>query len=301
MFTYGDLVAFLRYLELCRPQAPDDIAAPITGFSAIDRSLPGTLSWSRSTESDLSQVNSLAVIVPCGARVTNPGGIAIIYSHSPRLAFVKAMERFLPAEENSGISDEAHVEEGAVIGEGVEIGPYAYISPGARIGDGTIIRANVSIYGNVTIGSHCRVHSGVVIGTDGYGYEREIGTACKFRHIGGVVIGNDVEIGANTCIDRGTLYDTVVEDGAKIDNLCHIAHNVVIGKNVLVIACSMIGGSALIGEGAWLAPGVRIRDGITVGRGATCGMGAVVVRDVGDEEIVAGVPAKPSARFKKPD
>ena len=106
------------------------------------------------------------------------------------------------------------------------------------------------------------------------------------------MIGDNVEIGANTCIDRGTLGDTVIEDGAKIDNLCHIAHNVHLKKNSVIIALSMIAGSCVVEEGAWVAPCSAVREGRTVGKNSLVGLGSVVVKDVPEDTVVMGVPAK---------
>jgi len=175
----------------------------------------------------------------------------------------------------------------------LNISPSAHIDYDVEIGEGTKIYANVTIYKDVKIGKNCIIHSGAVIGTDGFGYEQEAdGSRFKIAHLGGVIIGDNVEIGANTCIDRGTLSDTIIEDGVKIDNLVHIAHNVHIKKNVVIIANAMIAGSVIIGEGAWIAPSSSIREGKKIGDGALVGLGSVVIKDVPIGSTVMGVPAK---------
>lgn len=179
------------------------------------------------------------------------------------------------------------------------ISSTAYIhSEDVEIGEGTKIYSNVSIYKGVKIGKNCTVHAGTVIGADGFGYEQDVdGAWFKIAHLGGVIIGDNVEIGANSCIDRGTLGDTIIESGVKIDNLVHIAHNVLIKKNAMIIANSMIAGSVVIGEGAWIAPSSSIREGKKIGTKALVGLGSVVVKDVESEKIVMGNPAK--ERIKK--
>ncbi|MDX9907755.1 MAG: UDP-3-O-(3-hydroxymyristoyl)glucosamine N-acyltransferase, partial [Bacteroidales bacterium] len=121
----------------------------------------------------------------------------------------------------------------------------------------------------------------------------------KFPHIGGVIIEDDVEIGANTCIDRGTLGNTVIKKGAKVDNLVHVAHNVTIGNHAAIIANTMIGGSTVIEDYAWIAPSVSLMNGLSVGKGATAGLGAVVTKNIPDNETWAGNPARPMESFIK--
>jgi UDP-3-O-[3-hydroxymyristoyl] glucosamine N-acyltransferase len=119
----------------------------------------------------------------------------------------------------------------------------------------------------------------------------------SFPHVGGVEIEDDVEIGANTCIDRGSLGNTIVRRGAKIDNLVHIAHNVVVGRNAFVIANAMIGGSTILGDGSWTSPSATLRDGIRIGDGATVGLGAVVTKSIPDGAVWMGTPARPISEF----
>ena len=120
-----------------------------------------------------------------------------------------------------------------------------------------------------------------------------------FPHLGGLVIEDHVHLGNNTCIDRGSLKDTIIHQGVKIDNLVHIAHNVTIGKNSLIIACSMIAGSVVIGENCWVAPSSSVRNGIYIGDNTTIGLGSVVTKSVGADETVAGNPAVPLAELIK--
>jgi UDP-3-O-[3-hydroxymyristoyl] glucosamine N-acyltransferase len=175
----------------------------------------------------------------------------------------------------------------------IHISPATHIEPDVYIGENTSIFANVSIYQGTKIGKNCILHSNCVIGSDGFGYEPdENGQWFKIAHLGAVVIHDNVEIGANSCIDRGTLGDTIIEENVKIDNLVHVAHNVHIGKNSQITAGTIISGSCVIGKDVWLAPGSVLKDGLKIGEKAFVGIGTVVAKDVEPETRVFGVPAR---------
>lgn len=150
--------------------------------------------------------------------------------------------------DNVKIAAGAVIEKNCQIGDNVCIGANSYLGEGGVIGDNSIVYANVSIYHGVHIGASCIVHSGVVIGCDGFGYANDAGQWVKIPQSGGVKIGDRVEIGANACIDRGALKDTIISSGVKIDNLCHIAHNVEVGENTAMAAFTGIAGSSKIGQ-----------------------------------------------------
>lgn len=183
------------------------------------------------------------------------------------------------------------------IGKNIKIGNNCTIEDNVTIGDGTIIGNNVIIKENTIIGEECVIQSGSIIGEAGFGFI-ELDNKIKRRmpHLGGVKIGKGVEIGANTCIVKGTLDDTIIEDYVKIDNLCHIAHNVKIGKNSFIVAHTLIGGSVVIEENCWIATSV-IRNLLTIGKNSLVGFGSIVVKDVGDNTIVLGNPAKPKIKY----
>lgn len=167
------------------------------------------------------------------------------------------------------------------------------VHPDARIGDGTVIGPGCWIGPHVVIGQDCIVKPGAVIGGDGFGYERdEQGVWQPKPHHGRVVLLAGTHVGANTCIDRGSYRDTMIGPDARIDNLVHVAHNVVIEGNVMVIACAEISGSCWIKEGAWIGPSAAIKEHVTVGVRALVGIGAVVIGDVAANTTVAGVPAR---------
>jgi UDP-3-O-[3-hydroxymyristoyl] glucosamine N-acyltransferase len=230
----------------------------------------------------------------------NGADVTLLIGKNPRLSFMRATARFFaPPRPAAGIHPTAAVHESATIADSAYVGPGVTVGANSTIGADSIIHANVVIYDNVKVGSRVLIHGGTVIGADGFGYERnETGELEKFPHVGGVTILDDAEIGSNTSIDRGTLEDTLICERARIDNQVHIAHNVVVGRDVAVIAQAMIGGSVRLGDRAWIAPSATIMNKANVGTDATVGLGAVVVKPVRDGETVMGSPAVPDHEFR---
>ncbi len=219
-------------------------------------------------------------------------GKTLIVVRDPKKALAIVGNTFFIDEFISGIHPSSIIDDSAELSSDVMIGPFVHIGR-ARIGKGTVICSNVRIYDDVIIGEYCTIKEGAIIGGQGYGYEiDEEGNRFRFPQIGGVLIGNHVDIGGNTCIDRGALSDTIIEDYAKIDNLCHIAHNVHIGRNAMIIACSEISGSCQIEDNCWIGPNTSVRDWRSIGKGSTVGIGSNVVKNVPENEVWAGNPAK---------
>lgn len=222
----------------------------------------------------------------------------LIVVRDPRLSFIRLVNGLFTEGKPRGIHPTAIIDPGARVHPDVYIGPFTYLGK-CEISEGTIIYGHVHIYSRTRIGRNVIIHAGTVIGADGFGYQRnESGELEKFPHLGGVVIEDNVEIGSNTCIDRGTLGDTIIREGSKIDNLVHIAHNVIVGRHAIVIAHSMVGGSVRIGDYAWVSPSACLRDVISIGNRSTVGLGAVVVKDVPDGGTVMGTPARPAEEYK---
>lgn len=218
-----------------------------------------------------------------------------IVSENPRLDYLRVIKEFFVERANQVdvIHPTAVIEDGAKLGENVYIGANCYIGKNVIIGDRTYINPNVIIVGDTMIGHDCFIKSGVVIGQSGFGFEmNENGIPEHFPHVGKIEIGNNVYIGANTAIDRGTLGSTIIHDNVKIDNLVHIAHNDVIGENSFVIAGAILGGGVEIGENCWIAPNVSIKQQSRVGDNALVGLGAVVLKNVDSNTVVVGNPAK---------
>ncbi|KAA3666728.1 UDP-3-O-(3-hydroxymyristoyl)glucosamine N-acyltransferase [Pectobacterium carotovorum] len=202
--------------------------------------------------------------------------------------------------QNVSVGANAVIESGALLGDGVVIGPGCFIGKDARIGAGTRLWANVTIYHRVELGEHCLIQSGTVIGSDGFGYANDRGNWVKIPQLGTVRIGDRVEIGASTTIDRGALDDTVIGNGVIIDNQCQIAHNVVIGDNTAVAGGVIMAGSLKIGRycmigGASVINGhMEICDKVTV-----TGMG-MVMRPITEPGVYSsGIPLQPNKVWRK--
>jgi UDP-3-O-[3-hydroxymyristoyl] glucosamine N-acyltransferase len=215
----------------------------------------------------------------------------------PKLVFLRIAEHFFARKKEYGIHSSAIIDPGAEISPNCYIGPLTYVGK-SKIGNNTFIDGNCFIYDDVKIGNNVRVQAGTVIGSDGYGYQRNENLIFeKFPHMGGVIIEDNVDIGSNTCVDRGALGNTIIKEGAKIDNLVHIAHNVVIGRHCAIIANAMLGGSVVIADYSWVAPSASILNQVSIGKKVTVGMAAVVTKNIPDGETWAGVPAKPLKEF----
>lgn len=218
-----------------------------------------------------------------------------IISDNPRLDFIRVLSNFFVEENpNKGkIHPTAIIEEGAQIGKNVTIGAHAYISSQTIIGDNTIIHPNVVIDNKVSIGENCEIKSGAVIGQSGFGFERdEFGTPIYFPHLGEIIIGNNVHIGANSAIDRATIGKTIISDGVKVDNLVHIAHNDIIGENTIITAGVIFSGGVTVKRNCWIAPNVSIKEKTEINDNAFIGLGAVVIKDVDNGSIIIGNPGK---------
>ena len=271
----------------------------IDNIADVEHTTEHTLDWvnpSKANKQDIAE-SSRAMVMLVDEAVAYSGtmqqkGKTLIYVKDPKLALVHIGNEFFIEKHVAEIHPTAIIDPEAIIGENVYIGPFCIVGK-AVIGNGTSLAANVRIYDNVKIGRDCYIKEGVVIGGAGFGYViDENGNRLRFPHIGGVIVGNNVDIGSNSCIDRGALSDTIIEDYVKIANLCQIAHNVRIGCNTMIVACTQISGSCRIGKNVWIGPNVTVRDWRKIGDNALVGIGATVVCDIPDNEVWAGNPAK---------
>ena len=255
------------------------------------------------------------VIAPDGAEGVE--GKSLILVKNPLEAAVVVANLFYREEFGEGISDRAVVYPGAKISEGVvirefavvedgvELGrnvvvmPYAYIGRDSVIGDGTVLFPGVIIYPGTIVGKRCRIHAGAVIGADGFGYFEKSGKRIKIPQIGRVVIGDDVEIGANTCIDRATFGETVIGDGTKIDNLVQIGHNVKVGRDCAFAGQVGISGSVVVGDRVLMGGQAGIADHAVIGSDVKVAAKAGVFGRVRDGEAIVGAPAMPAPRWKR--
>lgn len=218
---------------------------------------------------------------------------------NPKIVFSKIGNKYFTEKINYTIHSSAIIHDEAEISENVFIGPNCVIGKGI-IGEGTIIFGNVFIYNNFHIGRNVKINAGTVIGSDGFGYNKdENNEIVQFPHSGGVIIEDNVEIGSNTSIDRGSLSNTVIKNHAKIDNLVHIAHNCIIGERSYIIANTMIGGSSVIGNDTYVAPSASIRDHLNIGNNCFIGLASSVLKSIPENETWAGSPAQPLDKIKK--
>lgn len=218
---------------------------------------------------------------------------------NPKLIFSKIGNALILKKPKFGIHPTAFIHPDAKISPMTYIGPFTYVGC-CEIDAGSIIYGHAHLLDGVKIGKNVIINAGCVIGSDGFGYIKDEQDEWEnFPHMGGVIIEDNVEIGANTCVDKGALGNTLIKKGAKIDNLVHIAHNVKVGKNALVIADAMIGGSVNLGDGSWISPSAVLRDQISVGSNSLVGMGALVTKDIPDNQIWAGSPARPLEELRQ--
>jgi UDP-3-O-[3-hydroxymyristoyl] glucosamine N-acyltransferase len=230
-----------------------------------------------------------------------PDKIAFVVSENPKGDLIDAVTHFFSKQDSlPQIHPTVIIGKNVKLGHNISAGAYVVIEDNVEIGNGCIIDPNTIIKEGTIIGNNVRIKSCAVIGGVGFGYEKnEKDDTYRFLpHFGRVIIEDNVHIGSNTCIDRGSLSDTIIKKGVKIDNLVHIAHNVSIGENSLIIACSMVAGSVIIGNNCWVAPSASIMNGIKIGDHSVVGLGSVLTNDIENNSTVLGVPAISLEDFK---
>jgi UDP-3-O-[3-hydroxymyristoyl] glucosamine N-acyltransferase len=217
-----------------------------------------------------------------------------------RKVMAQCIELLHPTEPiTQAIHSSAVIHPEAQIANPVMIGPNVVVGKGCSIGRDTVIHANTVLVENVVIGERCVLHTGVKLGADGFGYYEEEGKWKHVPHIGRVVIGNDVEIGANSCIDRGCLGDTVIEDGVIMDNLVHVAHNCRIGTNSAIAGLTAISGSVTIGSNVQVGGQAGFSNHLKVGDGSIVMAKSGVTKSFPPNSIVSGFPARPHAEQQR--
>jgi len=260
----------------------------ITGIAPLDQAGSHQISFysNRRYHQDLLSTRAAAVILRPQDAASCP--VATLRSTNPYASYARLSQLFEPGRAvvpgrhaTAQVDPEAEVDASAALGPHVVIGAgtviaadvridaNSVIGAGCQIGEGCHLHPNVTLYDGVTLGRHCIVHSASVIGSDGFGYAQERGRHLKIAQLGGVCIGDEVEIGAGTTIDRGALTDTVIGNGVKIDNQVQIAHNVRIGDNTVICGCSAIAGSSVIGNDCIIAGAVGIINHVTICDGVT--------------------------------
>lgn len=291
----------------------------IKGVSGLDRPEPGTLVFIQDPK-DLACLEKSAagcIIVP---KSVSQSQKPLLQTDNPKLAFAKALHLLFPPEQFSGsVSAKAAVASSAKIGKNVTIEAFAYVDENAEIGNDSVIRAfsfignsvrigshtlihpNVNIYEKTVIGNRVTIHSGCVIGADGFGFVIDGKSQVKVPQVGNVVIQDEVEIGANTTIDRATIGQTVIGKGTKIDNQVQIAHNVQIGEHCAISAKCGISGSCKLGNFVILGGGAGLADHVEIGDGTMLGANSGVPskKKIPAKQIWFGQPARPYQEMRK--
>lgn len=308
--------------KLIQAEIAGDPSFFVKGVSSFDDSEPHDITFACETKflTHLNQTRAGVVIVPDTFifDAHDSGNTILLKTDNPKLSFFKLVSIFHPEKKATpGIHPGAdighHVKIGknpiiganVVVGDHVHIGNNVHLMPGVYIGDdvciddNALIKPNVAIIEKTRIGKNIIIHSGTVIGSDGFGFAQNLDKHEKIIHTGYVHIGDDVEIGACNTIDRGTLGTTVIGNGVKTDNLIHIAHNVKIGDNTLIVAQVGIAGSTTVGKNVIIAGNASITGHIKIGDGSIVGPCAGVCSNVGENEIVSGMPHMAHTRWRK--
>ena len=297
MTTLNEIIRFAELQEgFIGVKGGAERTSNVSGIKTDTEASVGDLSWisvkrlSKDPQC-LSKFKGALLVTPKIDAALDSGSV-FLESKKPKLLFTKIVDRFFneltqTKFDKSGVSPDAKIGLNVTLAPGVVLGPKVVLGNDVNIGPNTVL-ANCTVGDETSIGANC------TIGLPGFGYEKdEDGVYFRFPHLGNVVVGKRVEIGSNTCIDRGALGRTFIDDDCKIDNLVHVAHNVQIYKNSLVIANSMIGGSTVIGANSWVAPSTSIINGVEIGESSVLGMGAVVIRSVEPGQTIVGNPGKP--------
>lgn len=272
----------------------------IDSYSALNSLLDRKISWIKYwTEDSIKKLEGKKGIVIIGRfldAIEPEEENCFILCEDPKMCFFEILNEFF-YEKNDKVISKTSIIHTNNIGKECSIGEFSVLGEEVTLGNNVIVGNHVILQGKVTVGNSCIIDSGTVIGKSGFGfYHDQRGHMKRVPHLGGVTIGDFVEIGANTCIDCGTMDDTIIGNYCKIDNLCHIGHNVHLGHDVIVVTGSAICGSCIIGDGSYISPGVVIKNQTHIGEGSFIGMQTAVIKDMKSESSVFGVPGKPFKR-----
>ncbi len=305
--------------ELLNGTAQGDTTRELRGVASLESAGPEDLTYAEGARAIAGAAQSRAgcILVPAGATLAGQTTIAVAH---PKLAFIRAAQALYPPRAGvPGVHPTAVIAPDAALGERVSVGPYVviesrvavgagtrlaagvFLGEGAQVGEECVLHPRVSVYAGARIGNRVILHAGVVVGADGFGYVFAEGRHVKFPQLGQVIIEDDVEIGPNSTVDRGSLGTTVVGEGTKIDNLVQIAHNVRVGRHCVIAAQTGISGSVEIGDYVVMGGQVGIGDHVRVEARAVLGGGAGILpgKIVREGEIVWGRPGRPLAEFKR--
>ena len=298
-------------------EAVGEVAAPLTGVATLDSAGPHQIAFLTNPKyrPRLAGTRAGAVILGPGDR--DAASIPRIIADNPYAYYARTVALFNPPPAAlPGVHPTAQVAPDARIAASAEVGAFAVVAAGCSVGDGAVIgahsvlgenvsvgagtrlHARVTVYEGCTIGARCVLHSGVVIGADGFGMAREAGRWVKIPQVGAVRIADDVEVGANTTIDRGALDDTVIEEGVKLDNQIQVGHNCVIGAHTVIAGCTGISGSVRIGRDCLIGGAVGIVGHIQICDGVTISGFSFVTKSITEPgTYTSGAPAMPHAQW----
>jgi len=310
-FTAGQIA------EKLKGEVVGDRSVQLTGLAPADRARAGELTFAENAAYFAAAEQSQAAAILVSEPFVSSGKVLIRVPNA-RIALARLLPVFFPPEEHprgihpsSVIADSAkidptaHIGPNCVVGARVRLGARSVLMSGndvrvdCQLGDDVCLFPNVVLYRQTQIGHRVAIHAGTVIGSDGFGYVLDEGRHRKVLQLGNVIIHDDVEIGANAAIDRGTLGPTVIGQGTKIDNLVHIAHNVTIGRHCLIMGQVGFGGSTRLGDYVVVASQSGISDHIKLGNQVMIGAKSGVMRDIEDGGRVLGIPAAPDRQAKR--
>ena len=294
-----------------------DAREVIRSAAAIGSAAAGDITFAVDPHRAKSLADCQATAAVVGPDMQGRPGMTLLRVSDPQAAFARVLAMLAPPEDlpPAGVHPSATVDQAARLGDGVAVAANVVVGPGAEIGDNVVLCANVCLGANAivgegsilmpgvvvgrdcTIGQRCRIHPNAVIGADGFGYYFRDGVHHKITHAGTVEIGDDVEIGACSCVDRAKFGATRIGDGTKIDNLVQIAHNVQIGRGALLASLVGVAGSAELGDHVVLGGHAVIRDNVTVGSGVQVAGFSGIGQDTEAGQAVGGVPAFPMGQF----
>lgn len=288
----------------------------LTGFAPAETAGPGDLTWAETTDylarAEAGAAGAVLVGTPAPSRKT------LICVDKPRVAFARILPLFFPepafppgihpsavVDPSAAIDPTAHVGPRCTVSSGACIGARSvlvagvFVGPGARVGEDVRVFPNVVLYEQTVVGNRVRLHAGVVVGSDGFGYVFDQGAHRKVPQVGHVVIEDDVEIGANSTVDRGALGTTVIGRGTKIDNLVQVAHNVVLGRHCILVAQVGIAGSARLGDYVTVAGQAGVIGHLKIGSRAVIAAQSGVTANMPDGQTWFGSPARPATQMKR--
>jgi UDP-3-O-[3-hydroxymyristoyl] glucosamine N-acyltransferase len=279
-----------------------DGGVEVTAVNSLDAAGPGEVTFLANARyaRQLEKTNASAVIVAPGV---NPPAdrLVLLRTPEPYLAFTKAVVRLHGHRKHpfQGVHAKAHVDPTATIGPGTVVYPGAFVGPRARVGRDCVLYPNAVVYDDCVLGDGVILHAGAVVGADGFGYATVLGEHYKIPQIGNVVIENDVEIGAGSCVDRAALGSTRVGAGTKIDNLVTVGHGVQVGPGCMIVAQTGIAGSTTLGHHVTTAGQVGIAGHLRIGDTVTIGAQSGVINHIPDQTTVVGSPAMPASHARR--